>query len=373
MRRCIRLAIMAGMYFFSPLIAESNDSPSNETAFEQLRDQPTDFLISQDQLTYWINQVKQLADQDPVKDGDFYRLSAYLCNAQEDFTDLSYQIKGKPAGSLAPISSEILKLFFPDFQPNPSLAGLQDPYSQQLTALIFPSFEARFHAENESIKPYEEKDGVQFWKGAPPAKGIAIGNMQPWGLKSSKQFRACPPPPPHAEGFWNMQLDTVKSAMRTVTPQKLEKIYFWAGLTSHDDGDWMVIADRYMQARDIPVAKQLEVRAKLATALEDANIAVFDSKYTYWVKRPHMLDSGIAPLISCPNHPSYPSGHSTLSAAAMVILSHYFPEDKRYWESLADEAGNSRIWAGIHFPIDHQAGQNLGRQIGAAVLAAKPY
>ena len=35
---------------------------------------------------------------------------------------------------------------------------------------------------------------------------------------------------------------------------------------------------------------------------------------------------------------------------------------------VADEAGLSRIWAGQHTRLDHEAGQQLGHQVAGAVL-----
>jgi alkanesulfonate monooxygenase SsuD/methylene tetrahydromethanopterin reductase-like flavin-dependent oxidoreductase (luciferase family) len=40
--------------------------------------------------------------------------------------------------------------------------------------------------------------------------------------------------------------------------------------------------------------------------------------------------------------------------------------------SAADEAGLSRIWSGQHTRIDHEAGQQLGRQVAGLVLRDLP-
>ena len=38
--------------------------------------------------------------------------------------------------------------------------------------------------------------------------------------------------------------------------------------------------------------------------------------------------------------------------------------------AVADEAGLSRIWAGQHTRLDHEAGRQLGDQVGGVVLDA---
>ena len=69
-----------------------------------------------------------------------------------------------------------------------------------------------------------------------------------------------------------------------------------------------------------------------------------------------------------PNHPSYPAGHSTLSSAAVTILVNYFPEARDKWTMLGEEGGMSRIWGGIHYMQDHEAGELLGKKVAEVAL-----
>ena len=102
-----------------------------------------------------------------------------------------------------------------------------------------------------------------------------------------------------------------------------------------------------------------------------------------------------------PPFPGYISGHSTFSRSAAEVLagltgSPYFPggfgtysnytlgfeqgpsvpitlQWATYYDA-ADEAGISRIWGGIHPPIDNLAGRRVGAQVGKSVWAlAKRY
>ena len=89
-----------------------------------------------------------------------------------------------------------------------------------------------------------------------------------------------------------------------------------------------------------------------------------------------------------PRHPAYPSGHSTYAGAASEILSYFFgnqatPEDlrphpdlfspanttiKQELDFMADNIGMGRLWAGIHWRSDHEAGLKLGRVVACLVL-----
>jgi membrane-associated phospholipid phosphatase len=66
-----------------------------------------------------------------------------------------------------------------------------------------------------------------------------------------------------------------------------------------------------------------------------------------------------------PPFPSYPSGHATFSAAASEVLASFFPQDAARLRYLAEEASLSRVYAGIHYRFDSEAGLQSGRQLAA--------
>ncbi len=99
----------------------------------------------------------------------------------------------------------------------------------------------------------------------------------------------------------------------------------------------------------------------------DAGIACWDSKYTYWAIRPYQLDPDVKPLFVV-NHPSYPAAHGCLSNAEAVILGYLFPHDAAALAALAEEARESRVWAGIHYRSDIVAGAALGRAVAEKVI-----
>jgi hypothetical protein len=110
------------------------------------------------------------------------------------------------------------------------------------------------------------------------------------------------------------------------------------------------------------------VYALLATAVWDGLIASQDGKFTYWYLRPSMLDPAISPIIPVPNFPSYPANHSTLSTARAEIMANLFPARADFIRALGKEAGDSRIWAGIHYQIDNESGVNLGKAVANKFL-----
>src|SRR6185295_16364131 len=97
-------------------------------------------------------------------------------------------------------------------------------------------------------------------------------------------------------------------------------------------------------------------------------ISCWDAKFTYWAIRPFQLDTSFKPLLETPNHPSYPSGHSSVAGAEETVLSYLFPFDAEYFHHLAEECALSRCYAGVHFTTDNTVGLDLGRKVGAEVV-----
>jgi len=97
-------------------------------------------------------------------------------------------------------------------------------------------------------------------------------------------------------------------------------------------------------------------------------VACWDAKYTYWSIRPFQLDPEFKPLFTTPNHPSYPSAHGCLSGAAGAMLAWLFPRDAASLTAMVDQAGESRIWAGLHFRSDVVVGLVIGRTVAWKVI-----
>jgi membrane-associated phospholipid phosphatase len=73
-----------------------------------------------------------------------------------------------------------------------------------------------------------------------------------------------------------------------------------------------------------------------------------------------------------PNHPSYPAAHACYSMTSAAVLGHLFPRDAAALMALGRESGESRVWAGIHYPSDVAAGQQLAERVaGRAIERAR--
>ena len=81
------------------------------------------------------------------------------------------------------------------------------------------------------------------------------------------------------------------------------------------------------------------------------------------------FDSSITTLFPNPPHPSYVSNGSALATSPSLVLAHFFPRDTAAIVKQANEYGDARLWAGIHFPSDIETSRQMGEQLAALALA----
>src|SRR5690606_1480088 len=112
-----------------------------------------------------------------------------------------------------------------------------------------------------------------------------------------------------------------------------------------------------------------------------------DAKFVYDLVRPityirRHIDPSWDALLITPPFPEFPSGHSTQSGAAEVVLEKLFGESFAFtdrtheadgliprtytsFRHAAEEAGISRLYGGIHYRAAIHLGLEQGRCIGA--------
>jgi membrane-associated phospholipid phosphatase len=208
---------------------------------------------------------------------------------------------------------------------------------------------------------------------APPLEPFA-GSWRPWNLRSGDQLRL-PAPPPYLGRVHRAAIQDVYDVAGTLTDRQREIALFWNDGPGSETppGHWNRIALDLVERARLGPRRAAFALAALNTTQADAFIACWSAKFTYWTKRPvtlirALIDPGYLSLIPTPSFPSYPSGHSTTSGAASTVLGALFPNRARQLAAMADEAAISRLYGGIHYRFDNDAGLDLGRRIGALAL-----
>jgi undecaprenyl-diphosphatase len=122
---------------------------------------------------------------------------------------------------------------------------------------------------------------------------------------------------------------------------------------------WLVIA-AVAAAR----SRRLAVLVWVAVADLVAQLTTALIKAVTHRDRPH-----VHALVGVPHTHSFPSGHAASSLACAVVLAAYLPRLQWPLYVLAALIAYSRLYVGVHFPLDVLAGALLGFLLGKATLA----
>lgn len=189
------------------------------------------------------------------------------------------------------------------------------------------------------------------------------GQWKTWVLTSGNQLRLPSPPPNTATAG---ELQTLRQYLAARNDIAREQIAFWdAGSPAFR---WIQITTQELNRRNITTPLGTRALALVAVAMYDATVAAWDSKYAYNRPRPSEADPSVRPVVSNGGSPSYPSEHAVAAGAASTVLAALFPDGADGFNSLAEEAARSRLFAGTQFPSDTAAGLQLGRAVGALVV-----
>lgn len=220
--------------------------------------------------------------------------------------------------------------------------------------------------------------GVGNWTGTNPVLGFY--GWRTFALTSDDQFRPGPPPEFGSEAFLDA-FEEVRAMNAEIT----------AGLAPDHlqiARDWAARGGAYMNgiaAAMIVDHHRTEIEAARILALAnmaafDVLDACFDAKLAYYYIRPVQYAATIVPAldpvftlhVGMPNHPSYPSGHSCVTGAYATVLKDAFPDQAAYLQGRVEEAGLARMYGGLHYRFDCEAGRELGRNVAEWVMKTAP-
>ena len=162
---------------------------------------------------------------------------------------------------------------------------------------------------------------------------------------------------------------------------------------------WNDAARQASAAQGKTLSENARIFAVLAMAICDGLISSMETKYHYSYWRPVTAirvgdtdgnaktdpDPAWLPLVITPPFPSYPSNHASGSGAARAVLDRLYGKDGHdvtltsplvpgvvlnytAWEQITDDIDDARIYGGIHFRFDQEAGARQGRHVAKYIL-----
>ena len=206
---------------------------------------------------------------------------------------------------------------------------------------------------------------------ARPPQLMNFGSVKAWTMTPAEVVSLEPGPPPSTSSAeMKADLAAVKSTADNLTREQIAIALKWndGPGTSTPPGHWNAIASDYVREARFSEVRAARTYALLNMAMHDVAVGCWDTKMKNFNPRPSQLDPSIKTMIGLPNFPAFPSGHSTFSAAAATTLGAIFPQGASTFNAMADEAGLSRLYGGIHYPSDIREGKAHGTRIGAWVL-----
>ena len=314
---------------------------------------------------------------------DANRMHMYLSMAQLRAAEAAEATNphGPVSGAISGASAAILSSFFPT-----RAAEIEARLDAQAAAEPWPGGKHQDFAAGEAlgrqvaaaVLAYSTGDRVGLADpGLPPGgpgswvyNGVLVrGNYgaRPVFLATGNEFLP-EVPPAFGSATFQAALQEVADIAAHRTQQQIDIANFWnVNQNGRANAEWHRVAVQLLRKYRVKESASARILFLMNGAVFDAAIGCFNAKYHYWYVRPSQA-AAISTIFPPPPHPSYPSAHSCISGASSAVLAASFPSEADVLTAKAEEAGYSRLLAGIHYRFDAEAGLHLGRQVAATAL-----
>jgi hypothetical protein len=246
------------------------------------------------------------------------------------------------------------------------------------------------------------------WQPTPPSGTPATfthyGNVKPFAIDSAEHFAPAAPPAMtsarYTASFNEVKaLGAVNSPIRTADQTQVARLWANVGTPTNFLHVWNNIAATVSEAKDLDTVSRARLFALINISLHDALQTTFASKFEHGLWRPvHAIqradedgnpdteaDPNWQSLIVAPPYPSYAGNMAAIGTSQATVLALFFGRDdiayEHTWDgaggatrwyagfnAMADEQERARVYGGIHFTFDQEAGQSVGRNVGNYVF-----
>lgn len=285
-------------------------------------------------------------------------------------------------------------------------------YGQKVADHILAWAEKDGYKETRTFPKFNVNTETGRWVPTPPGYMEAIephwSQIRPFVIDSSNQF--VPERPTEYDltkgSDFYKEVEEVYEVSKNLTEEQVEIASFWdcnpyvmhtqghvmfATKKITPGGHWMHIAEIVSRDAKQNMMDATATYALTSIAIADAFISCWDEKYRSNLIRPEtiinkFIDEEWLPVLQTPPFPEYTSGHSVVSGAGGIALTHLFGDNVHFVDSTevkyglpvrefnsfieaSDEAAISRLYGGIHYMPAIVNGVEQGRSLGRYLVA----
>ena len=284
-------------------------------------------------------------------------------------------------------------------------------YAQLVSKEILAYAKADKYNQISNYPRYTPHKEEGSWFPTPPGFFAPVepyfNTIRPFTLQHNAQFKPAPPvafSTSKDSEFYKLLMETYQQGSNLSEENRLIASFWDCNpFALQDNGHllvgakkispgahWLGITGIACQQAAVDFSRAMQIHTMVSVSLMDGFIACWDEKFRSNRMRPETairkyIDPDWQPLLQTPPFPEYLSGHSTISSAAAVVLTHYFGDDFGYTDTVevrfglpsrkftsfqqaAIEAGISRLYGGIHYMDAIDRGREQGLQVGQWVL-----
>lgn len=172
--------------------------------------------------------------------------------------------------------------------------------------------------------------------------------------------------PKDTMSFATNELNQIKTILENLTDKQKE-------IASHWSSENLILlclntVTTLLNNYKVPTMDSARILSIMGDAFNDAMVLTYYFKYKFKIPRPVQLEPNLKTYLKSSYDPSYPVGHAVIAGVFSTVLSYFFPDEIGQLNNTAEEAAMSKVYGGIHYPIDAKQGLRLGRQIGSIIV-----
>ena len=246
--------------------------------------------------------------------------------------------------------------------------------------------------------PYVPPTGLGFWIPTSPTPAVNAyayqrrllvpGSADGTSLVAPPTFSTVPGSP-----FYNMVKEVYDASATPTTltaGQKAMADYFKDVPGYTPGGTYVALMSQAIDITKPTLDMAALTYVQVGLAQHDAGIILFTNKYQFNTIRPvtyikAYIDPNWSTYIPTPNHPEFPSGHSTTGGAVLNMMSKIFGEDFHFtlhtydylnypsrsytsFTQLSNEISDSRLYGGLHYRATLDKSTEQGKKVAENIL-----